>query len=63
MVVGSSQVAVTYTSDLMPAFKKDFADIQATIECGFTLKRIGDMIKIQNKMGRTDRYSQQFSII
>ena len=63
MVVGSSQVAVTYTSDPIPAFKKDFADIQATIECRFTLKRIGDMIKIQNKMDRTDRYLQQCSII
>ena len=29
----------------MPAFSKEFLDIQATIECGFTLKRVRDMIR------------------
>ena len=29
----------------MPVSSKEFHDIQATIECGFTLKRIRDMIR------------------
>ena len=29
----------------MPVLSKDFIDIQATIECGFTLKLVRDMIK------------------
>ena len=28
----------------MPLSSKEFLDIQATIECGFTLKRVRDMI-------------------
>ena len=45
MVVGSNPVAVTSPSDFAPASSKEFLDIQATIECGFTLKRVRDMIK------------------
>ena len=44
VVVGSSPVAVTKTSDFAPALSKEFLDIQATIERGFTLKRIHDTI-------------------
>ena len=29
----------------MPASSKDFLDIKATIECGFTLKRVRDMTR------------------
>ena len=43
MVLGSSPVAVTSTSDFAPASSKKFLNIQATIECGFTLKRVRDM--------------------
>ena len=49
MVLGSSPVAVTQTSDFEPALSKECLDIQATIECGFALKRVCDMIR---------RYSQ-----
>ena len=35
----------TSPSDFAPASSKEFLDIQATIECGFTLKRVRDMIK------------------
>ena len=42
MVVGSNPVAVTSPSDFAPASSKEFLDIQATIECGFTLKRVRD---------------------
>ena len=44
VVVGSSPVAVTKTSNFGPALSKEFLDIQATIECEFTLKRIHDKI-------------------
>ena len=43
MVVDSSPAAVTKTSDYAPALSKEFLDIQATIECGFTLKNVHDM--------------------
>ena len=33
------------TSDFAPASSKEFLDIQATIECGFTLKRVRDIIR------------------
>ena len=46
MVVGSSPVAVTSTSDIVPVSSKEFLDIQAAIGCGFTLKRVRDMIRI-----------------
>ena len=36
---------ITSPSDFAPAASKEFLDIQATIECGFTLKRVRDMIK------------------
>ena len=45
----------------MPALNKEFFDIQATIECGFTLKRVRDMIKTYYHMHRTDKYSQHSS--
>ena len=36
---------------------KEFLDIQATIECGFTLKRVRDMIRTYSQMHRTNKYS------
>ena len=45
MVLGSSPVAVTSTSDFAPASSKEFLDIQATMECGFTLKHVRDMTR------------------
>ena len=45
MVLGSSPVAVTSPSDFAPVSSKEFLDIQATIECGFTLKRVRDMTR------------------
>ena len=32
------------TPDVAPVLSKEFIDIQATIECRFTLKRVRDMI-------------------
>ena len=45
MIVGSSPVTVTYTSDFMPVLSKEFLDIQATLESGFTLKLVRDIIR------------------
>ena len=33
----------------MPVSSKEFLDIQATIECGFTLKRIRDMTRTDSQ--------------
>ena len=41
----------------------EFLDIQATTECGFSLKHVRDMIKTYSQMHRTDKYSQHSSII
>ena len=48
MAVGLSPIAVPETSDFVPVFRKEFLDIQATIECEFTLKCVCDMIRICN---------------
>ena len=63
MVVGSSPVAVIYTSDIGSVSSKEFLDIQATIECGFTLKRIREIIRTSSQMQGTDKYLQQSSIV
>ena len=34
---------------MSPASSKEFPGIQATIECGFTMKRVRDMIKTYNQ--------------
>ena len=45
MVVGSNPIAVTKPSDIAPVSSKEFLVIHVTIECGFTLKCIRDMIR------------------
>ena len=44
MLVGSSLVAVTETYYFEPVSSKEILDIQVTIKCGFTRKRVCDMI-------------------
>ena len=51
------------SKDFVPASSKEFLDIQATIECGFTLKRVRDMTRTYRQMHRTDKYSEHSSII
>ena len=63
MVLCSSPVADTSPSDMARASSKEFLDIQATIECGFTLKRVRDMTKTYSQMHRTDKYSEHSLII
>ena len=41
--MGSSSVAVTQISDIATVSSMEILDIQANIECGFTLKRVHDM--------------------
>ena len=53
----------SYTSDFAPTSSKEFLDIQATMECEFTLKRIRDMTRTYSQMQRTDKYSEHSSII
>ena len=43
--MGSSPVAVSYTSNFAPASSKECLDIQATIECGFTLEHARDITR------------------
>ena len=44
-------------------FQQGVPDIQATIECGFTLKRMREIIRTHSQMHRTDKYSQHSPII
>ena len=46
-----------------PASIKEFLDIQATMECELTLKRLRDMTKTYSQIHRTDKYSEHGSII
>ena len=39
-------------TDFAPASNKEFLDIQATIEYGFTLKRVRDIIKTYSTINR-----------
>ena len=61
-VPGSSRAAVASPSP-SPASSKELLDIQATIECGFTVKLVRDMTKKQSQMHGTDKYSEHSSII
>ena len=63
MVVDWSPVAVTLTSDIAPVLSKEFLDIQANIECGFTLKGVCDMIRTYSQIHCTNKHSRHNSII
>ena len=63
VVVGSSPVEVTETSDIAFVLSKDFLDIKAKKKCGLTLKHVQDMIRIYSQIHRTEKNSQLSSII
>ena len=63
MVLLSNPIAVNSTSDFTPVSSKELSDIQATIECGFTLKRVRDMTRTYSQMHATDKYSEHSSMI
>ena len=50
LVVGSSPVAVTETSDIAPVSGKAFLDNQTTTECRFTLNAYVTLIKTHNQV-------------
>ena len=52
-----------FTSDFAPDLSKKFLEIQATTECGFTLKCVRHMIRTWSQIHRTYKYSQDSSII
>ena len=60
---GEVTATVTSPPDFAPASSKEFLDIHATIECGFTLKRVRDMTRTYSQMHHTDKYSEHSSII
>ena len=56
MVVGSRPVPVTETTNFAPFLSNEVLGTEATIECGFTLKSIHDMIRRQSQVHRGDKY-------
>ena len=63
MVVGLSPVAVSFPSDFASVWSKEFFDIHATMECGYTLNRVRDMTRTCSQMDGTDNYSEHSSIL
>ena len=62
MIAGSSSVAVNSILDFASASSKEFLFIQASIDCGFTLKRVRDMTRTYSQMHFIDKSSEQSSI-
>ena len=58
---GFESVAATETTDIVPVSSKEFLDIQTTLDCGFNLKRVRDMIITFSQMHHTDKYSTQLN--
>ena len=63
VVMGSNSAAVTETLDIASVSNKKLLDIQATIECKCTLKRVRGMIIAYSQMSRTDNNSKHCLII
>ena len=63
MLAGSNLVALTQISDVVPFLSKEFLEIQAKIESGFTLKDVRDITRTYSQMHRTDKYIRFSSII
>ena len=56
VVVALNPVAVSYTSVIAPVSSREYLDIEGTIECRFTLKRVRDMITTYSQP-KTSSYS------
>ena len=63
MVVDLGPVKIISTVDIATVSSKQFLNIQANIECGFTLKRLRDKRRTYSQMNRKDKFSQFSSII
>ena len=61
--MGSNFAAVAETLDIASVSNKELLDIQATIECKCTLKRIRGMIIAYSQMSLTDKNSKHCLII
>ena len=61
MIAGSSSVAVN-SIFFASASSEEFLFIQASIDCGFTLKRVRDMTRTYSQMHFIDKSSEQSSI-
>ena len=48
------------SSDIMPVASKEFLDIQATMECGFTLKHICDMIRTYSHSSKLNKNPENY---
>ena len=55
--------SISFCFYIAPVSSKEFLNIQATLECEFSLKCIRDMIRTYSQMHRTDKYSQHSSVI
>ena len=53
-------VRIPLHSDIAPVSSKEFLDIQATIECRFTLKRVRDMIRTYSWWSLTNGLNFQY---
>ena len=62
MILGSSPFAFTSTSDFAPALNKEFLDIEAAIECGFTLKHLCDMRRTYSQFNHTLKKNDIFKM-
>ena len=56
-----SNIGCSYlvTLDIAPVSSKEFLHIQATIKCGFTLKRVRDMIRTYNPFSLDRKLTDQ----
>ena len=50
------EFSCSHLTDFAPASSKEFPDIQTTIECGFTLKRVLDMTRTYNRFSDVFTY-------
>ena len=55
-------VECSFKNYFAPASSKEFLAIQATIECGFTLKRVRDMTRTYSHSGISIVYFEQVHI-
>ena len=62
-MAGSNPVAVILTLHILPVSSKDFPEIQAIIDCRFTLKCVRGMIITYSQIYRINKYLQHSSII
>ena len=56
-------ICVPQTSNFWSVSRKEFLVVQATMECGFSLKRVRHIVRTYPQMNRTDKYSRHSSII